>query len=268
MRGSADLRALPREHGAARSRRGARRGRGLRHPDGARRGGNPRRGQRRHTPARIPHGVEDVRGRVLFDGHAAHFSGVTGTVGGGRSSSKARPPTWAGASMSFDVQGNGRAIALRYPEGLRSVLRRRSPASSATTRSSGSRARSRMRMTAMDAPVTTSPRAAWPRRSSCGRRRPPRQGACAIDVKIDAPGHRSRSTTTWPLLQARADLTAAGELPPPRSVLGRAEIDRGRVYFQGNTVHRAPRHHRFHEPPEARSPLRRRGRDPRPLLPT
>ena len=70
----------------------------------------------------FPHGVEDVRGRVLFNGRAAHFSGVTGTVGGGPVELEGQAAYAGGRLTSFDVQGNGRGISLRYPEGLRSVL--------------------------------------------------------------------------------------------------------------------------------------------------
>jgi translocation and assembly module TamB len=53
------------------------------------------------------------------------------------------------------------------------------------------------------------------------------------DVKIRAPG-TLRIDNNLATLQARAELTLQGSSAAP-VVLGRAEIDRGRVYFQGNT---------------------------------
>ena len=54
-----------------------------------------------------------------------------------------------------------------------------------------------------------------------------------FDVKVRAPG-TLRIDNNLATLQARADLTLQGTYDAP-VLLGRAEIDRGRVYFQGNT---------------------------------
>ena len=53
------------------------------------------------------------------------------------------------------------------------------------------------------------------------------------DVKVRVPG-TLRIDNNLATLQARADLTLQGSSEEP-VVLGRAEIERGRVYFQGNT---------------------------------
>jgi autotransporter translocation and assembly factor TamB len=58
-------------------------------------------------------------------------------------------------------------------------------------------------------------------------------GALRYDVKVRAPGTLSVDNNLA-TVQARADLTLTGTYAAP-VVLGRAEIDRGRVYFQGNT---------------------------------
>jgi translocation and assembly module TamB len=52
-------------------------------------------------------------------------------------------------------------------------------------------------------------------------------------VKVSAPG-TLKVDNNLASLQARADLTLQGTASNP-VVLGRAEVDRGRVYFQGNT---------------------------------
>jgi len=58
-------------------------------------------------------------------------------------------------------------------------------------------------------------------------------GGVRLDVKVRAPG-TLRIDNNLATLQARADLTLQGTSETP-VLLGRAEIDRGRVYFQGNT---------------------------------
>jgi translocation and assembly module TamB len=178
----------------------------------------------------FPHGVEDVRGRVLFDGHAAHFSGVTGTVGGGPVELEGQAAYVGGRLTSFDVQGNGRAIALRYPEGLRSVL-------DADLRFFGDNAQQWLtgKVAVRDAVWTRrydvasellAPAGPAVEAATLG-------GGVRYDVKIDAPG-TLKIDNNLATLQARADLTLQGSYAAP-VVLGRAEIDRGRVYFQGNT---------------------------------
>jgi translocation and assembly module TamB len=178
----------------------------------------------------FPHGVEDVRGRVLFDGHAAHFSRVTGTVGGGPVELEGQAAYTGGRLTSFDVQGSGRAIALRYPEGLRSVL-------DADLRLIGDADRQWV-TGALDVR-----QASYTRRYDlasellAARQAAEPKGALGetlrYDVKVRAPG-TLRIDNNLATLQARAELTLQGTSAAP-VVLGRAEIDRGRVYFQGNT---------------------------------
>jgi translocation and assembly module TamB len=59
------------------------------------------------------------------------------------------------------------------------------------------------------------------------------EGGLHYDVRLSAPG-TLRVDNNLATLQARADLTLQGTAATP-VVLGRAEVDRGRVYFQGNT---------------------------------
>ena len=178
----------------------------------------------------FPHGVEDVRGRVLFDGHAAHFSGVTGTVGGGPVELEGQAAYGGGRLTSFDVQGNGRAIALRYPEGLRSVL-------DADLRFFGDDAQQWLtgKVAVRDAVWTRRYDLASELLASAGPavEAATLGGGVRYDIKVDAPG-TLKIDNNLATLQARADLTLQGSYAAP-VLLGRAEIDRGRVYFQGNT---------------------------------
>jgi len=178
----------------------------------------------------FPHGVEDVKGRVLFNGHAAHFAGITGTVGGGPVEIEGQAAYAGGRLTSFDLQGNGRGIALRYPEGLRSVL-------DADLRFFGDAAEQWLtgKVAVKDA--------VWTRRYDVASEllaisgpavdAATLGGGVRYDVKVDAPG-TLKIDNNLATLQARADLNLQGSYAAP-VVLGRAEIDRGRVYFQGNT---------------------------------
>jgi translocation and assembly module TamB len=178
----------------------------------------------------FPQGVEEVRGRVLFNGHAAHFSGVTGTVGGGPVELEGQAAYAAGRLTSFDVQGNGRAITLRYPEGLRSVL-------DADLRFFGDGTQQWLtgKVAVRDAIWTRRYDVASELLASSGPAVEAASlgGGVRYDVKVDAPG-TLKIDNNLATLQARADLTLQGSYAAP-VVLGRAEIDRGRVYFQGNT---------------------------------
>jgi len=178
----------------------------------------------------FPHGVEGVRGRVQFDGHAAHFAGVTGTVGGGPVELEGQAAYGGGRLTSFDVQASGRSIALRYPEGLRSVL-------DADLRLFGDESQQWLtgKVDVRDA--------VWTRRydvasellasASPASGQANLAGGVRYDVKVEAPG-TLRIDNNLTTLQARAELTLQGTYGTP-VVLGRAEIDKGRVYFQGNT---------------------------------
>ena len=70
----------------------------------------------------FPHGVDDVRGTVRFTQEGAHFSGLTGTVGGGPVELEGQAVYEKARLTTFDVHATGRGLALRYPEGLRSVV--------------------------------------------------------------------------------------------------------------------------------------------------
>jgi translocation and assembly module TamB len=179
----------------------------------------------------FPHGVEDVRGRIQFGARSAHFTGITGTVGGGPVELEGQAAYASGHITSFDIQGTGRSIALRYPEGLRSVL-------DANLRLFGDEAQQWL------TGKIDVREASWTRRydvaSELLAASTPGAGAAAslgggvrYDVKVTAPG-TLKIDNNLATLQARADLTLQGSYAAP-VVLGRAEIDRGRVYFQGNT---------------------------------
>jgi translocation and assembly module TamB len=128
------------------------------------------------------------------------------------------------------VQGNGREVSLRYPEGLRSVV-------DADLRLFGDFTRQWL-TGRVDVRQAT-----WTERYDVatellGEGRTFEEAASfgdglRYDVKVSAPG-TLKVDNNLATLTARADLTLQGTYDAP-VVLGRAEVDRGRVYFQGNT---------------------------------
>jgi hypothetical protein len=178
----------------------------------------------------FPHGVEDLRGEVRFDGASASFSGLTGRLGGGPVEMEGRATSRAGRLASFDVQATGRGLTFRYPEGLRSTV-------DADLRLFGDE--SQQWLTGEVRVL----QAVWTRRYDVATEliaprslvAPPAVtgGGLRYDVKVRAPGTLSVDNNLA-TLQARADLGLTGTYAAP-VLLGRAEIDRGRVYFQGNT---------------------------------
>jgi translocation and assembly module TamB len=178
----------------------------------------------------FPHGIEDVHGTVGFTEAAASFSALKGTLGGGPVELEGQVAYRTGRLESFDIHGTGRDLSLRYPEGLRSVL-------DAEVRLLGDGER---QWVTGSVDVRS---ALWTRRYDVasellavgrGFEEPGAIGEnVRYDVKIRAPG-TLKIDNNLTTLQARADLSLQGTALVP-VILGRAEVDRGRVYFQGNT---------------------------------
>jgi translocation and assembly module TamB len=178
----------------------------------------------------FPHGLEGVEGTVRFSETGAQFEGVKGTLGGGDVSLSGQAAYAQGRLKSFDVSGSGRGLALRYPEGLRSVI-------DADLRYFGDTERQwvtgsvdvRQALYTRRYDVASELLASG--HSLVGGSDLSDQ--VQLDLKVRIPG-TLRIDNNLVTLQARADLLVRGTFSTP-VVLGRAEIDRGRVYFQGNT---------------------------------
>jgi translocation and assembly module TamB len=179
---------------------------------------------------RFPHGIEHLQGTVRFTHQGAHLEEGTGLVGGAPVRVRGQAAWPAGKGLSFDVQAAGEGIALRYPEGLRSVV-------DADLRFFGDQ-----RLQWLTGTVKVK-QAVWTRRYDVAsellaerphlERSPQLEGGLRYDLKVTAPG-TLKIDNNLASLQAGADLQLQGTAGLP-VVLGRAEVDRGRVYFQGNT---------------------------------
>ncbi len=178
----------------------------------------------------FPQGLDSVRGMVLFSESAAHFEAVKGALGGGEIELTGRAAYAAGRLQSFEVLGAGQGLSLRYPEGLRASV-------DAELRLFGD-ATSQWLTGAIDVAQAT-----WTRRYDvasellairhAGLATASLGGGVRYDIRIRAPGTLGLDNNLASL-SARAELQLQGTSDAP-VLLGRAEIDRGRVYFLGTT---------------------------------
>ena len=181
----------------------------------------------------FPHGVEGLRGRLRFNEKAAALEGVSGTLAGGHLTIEGEAAYANGRLASYDVRPVGRGMALRYPEGLRSVV-------DAQLRLFGDASRQWITGT------VDVRQALWTRRYDvaseilAGRKPAPAPGegvsleeVAQLDLRVRVPG-TLRIDNNLASLTARADVAIGGTTRAP-VVTGRAEIERGQLYFQGRT---------------------------------
>jgi translocation and assembly module TamB len=179
----------------------------------------------------FPHGVEALRGRVRFTERTAELEGVNGTLAGGQLTLEGQLSYAAGQLGSYDIRPRGRALALRYPEGLRSLI-------DADLRLFGDAQQQWVTGTIDVRQALYTKRYDVASELLAVRRALPApiSGTAAgarLDLRVQAPG-TLRIDNNLATLAARADLVLQGSTDAP-VVTGRAEIERGRLYFQGRT---------------------------------
>ncbi len=180
----------------------------------------------------FPHGIEGLQGRVRFTESAAELEDVSGTLAGGELQVEGQAAYARGRLASYDIRPVGRGLSLRYPEGMRSLL-------DARLRLFGDAERQWITGT------VDVRQALYTRRYDVasellgvGRAASPREAAslepgAQLDLRVRAPG-TLRVDNNLATLTARAELRVQGTSRAP-IVTGRAEIERGRLYFQGRT---------------------------------
>jgi autotransporter translocation and assembly factor TamB len=181
----------------------------------------------------FPHGVEGLQGRVRFTESSAELEGVNGTVAGGRVTLEGQAAYAGGHLTSYDVRPVARGLALRYPEGLRSLV-------DADLRLFGDAAKQWITGT-VDLRQALYTKRYDVASEILGARRivsspessPLDEGAPQLDLRVRAPG-TVRVDNNLATLAASADLSIQGTARSP-VLTGRAEIERGRLYFQGRT---------------------------------
>ena len=180
----------------------------------------------------FPHGVEGLQGRVRFTERAAELEGVNGTLAGGRLTVEGQAAYAGGHLTSYDIRPVAHGLALRYPEGLRSLV-------DAELRLFGDAGKQWITGT-VDLRQALYTKRYDVASELLGARRvlpAPETGSleegAQLDLRVRAPG-TLRIDNNLATLAASADLSIQGTTRAP-VVTGRAEIDRGRVYFQGRT---------------------------------
>jgi TamB, inner membrane protein subunit of TAM complex len=179
----------------------------------------------------FPHGVEGLRGRVRFSERAAELEQVRGTLAGGDLTLEGQLAYAGGRLSSYDIRPTGRGLALRYPEGLRSLL-------DAELRLFGDADQQWITGTIDVRQALYTRRYDIASELLALRRALPSPQAAAqagarLDLNVRAPG-TLRIDNNLATLGARAELALQGTTDAP-VVTGRAEIERGRLYFQGHT---------------------------------
>jgi hypothetical protein len=181
----------------------------------------------------FPHGIEGLHGRVRFTESSAEIEGVNGTLAGGRLTLEGQAAYAGGRLTSYDVRPVARGLALRYPEGLRSLV-------DAELRLFGDAGEQWITGTVDLRQALYTKRYDVASEILGARRVLPAPeatslegGGAQLDLRVRAPG-TVRIDNNLATLAARADLQVQGTTRAPL-VTGRAEIERGRLYFQGRT---------------------------------
>jgi translocation and assembly module TamB len=183
----------------------------------------------------FPQGLDGLNGRIIFSETQAKVAGLEGRFGGGKVSVSGQAGFGTAFPASFDFFLNGDSLGLRYPEGLRSTF-------GATLRLQGT----------LDSYWLTGDllvsKALWTRKytitsellgsSSTTSGFTARAGSLKpspmhLDIAIKAPG-TLRLDNNLASLVARADLTLTGSPTEPQ-LLGRVELERGKVFCRGTT---------------------------------
>lgn len=184
--------------------------------------------------AGLPHSLEAINGTVRFDTGGASLEGVSARLGGGPVRFGGRV-AFAGVSPSeFNVTATGFEMRIRYPEGVRSIvdaeLALRGPIAQPTL--SGL---VRVRDAVLTRTVDTSGTGVFG--LAAGGAPGPAAAASApgyplrYDLRVEAPSTLRIENNTARLVSS-ADLTLRGTYDRPQ-LFGRAEVERGEVFFEG-----------------------------------
>jgi hypothetical protein len=182
----------------------------------------------------LPHSFQDINARLDFDAQGIRIVDALAQLGGGPVKFGGRIGLDGYQIGTIDLTATGEQMSLRYPEGFRSVIDaaltlRGNPASlvlggNVTIRDGiySKRFEPNVDIFALAAggpglPAPVSETATLPLR---------------YDIKVQAPG-TLRLENNLARMVARADLTLNGTYDNPL-LFGRADIDRGEIFFEGN----------------------------------
>ncbi len=182
----------------------------------------------------LPHSLEAINGTVRFDTGGASLEGVTARLGGGPVRFGGRV-TFAGLTPSeFNVTATGYEMRIRYPEGFRSIvdadLALRGAVANPTL--SGSvRVRDAVLTRTVDTSGTGVFGLAAGGLGTAGPTTVESGYPLRFDLRVEAPSSLRIANNSARLVSS-ADLTLRGTYDRPQ-LFGRAEIERGEVFFEG-----------------------------------
>lgn len=181
----------------------------------------------------LPHSLDGINGRVEFDAGGLRLDQVSAVVGGGQVQFGGRIGLRGYRLGELDVTAVGRGMHLRYPEGFRSVVD-----AELNLRGDVTQPLLAGRVTVRDAVWLTRFDAGADWLEWSGERAATSAGApaptlpLAFDVRIVAPS-TLRIDNPGARIVASADLSLRGTYDRPL-LFGRADIERGEVFFEGN----------------------------------
>lgn len=183
----------------------------------------------------LPHSLQEINGRFLFDAQGLRIVEAVAQLGGGPVKFGGRLGLSGYGIGNVDLTANGEQMHLRYPEGFRSTID-----AALTLRGNPTALVLGGHVTIRDGVYTkrfepnvdifalaSGGSAALPGPASAAAALPVR-----FDIKILAPG-TLRVDNNLARIVSRADLTLNGTYENP-VVFGRADIERGEILFEGN----------------------------------
>ncbi|MEO5762196.1 MAG: translocation/assembly module TamB domain-containing protein, partial [Vicinamibacteria bacterium] len=185
----------------------------------------------------FPQGLDGLNGRVIFNETQARVAGLEGRFGGGRVSVSGQMSFGGSGPPSFDFFLNGDQLGIRYPEGLRATfgaalrLQGTTEAHWLTGDLNVSKAiwtrKYAITSELFSTQTTSNARGGFSVNSGF------KQSPMRLDIAIRAPG-TLRLNNNLADIVANADLALTGSPTEPQ-LLGQVEIERGSVFFRGNT---------------------------------
>jgi hypothetical protein len=184
----------------------------------------------------MPHAIERINGRVKFDGRNIRFDDISARMARGDLRFGGRIGLEGFVPSQLDLTASGEAMELRYPEGFRSLLDAdlalrgslADPVLSGTVQVRSAVLKRRVDLGS--GMIELGAAAGLPSGSSAA----PTGFPLRLDVRIAAP-QTLEIDNNLARITSSADLRLAGTYDRP-VLFGRAEVDRGEVWFEGKRI--------------------------------
>jgi hypothetical protein len=187
----------------------------------------------------LPHSIDELNGQVAFNAGGVSFEGLTGSLGGGHVQFGGSVLFEGFFPNEFSLTANGTDMRLRYPEGFRSIvdadLALRGPVAEPVLGGTVL-VRDATWVKAFDSGGSMFDFGGGTGDGTGTGAAPPTGGESVFpvrfDLRIEAPSALRIETGTTRLVSS-ASFTLGGTYDRPR-LLGRAEIERGDLLFEGH----------------------------------